>query len=204
MIDSDERPLSRSFVRRERDAPLGPILARAAAGERAAIDALCERLRPYALACVRREMGPRVRRWESADALATEGSLDVIASLAGGSRALNEPDLLARVRRTAGWRVRDAARRHERSLGESAAHETPPRQRASLTETHPAIRRERSDRLRSEIRALSAVQRDAVELCGLHELSFVEAARLRGLLPDTIRKRYVAALAALRRRCRQL
>jgi len=168
--------------------------------EEDALGVLCARLQPYALACVRRRMGVRVRRWESAEGIAAQVALDVATQACTGAHRLGEEDLRARVRRTARWRLTDAARRHAHARGESALALQPPRPRELASDTSDtSVCGERVRWLHERIRALPAIQRDAVELCGLEGLSFVEAARRRGALPDTIRKRYGAALAQLRR-----
>lgn len=109
-------------------------------------------------------------------------------------------ELLRRAQRTASCRVRDAARNHRALHGESVSPHGAA-ERAERERSVGAVTAEDRRRFLEELVArLPPKYADALRLCGLEELSFVEAARTLGLEPDTVRKRYDVARNALARR----
>lgn len=179
---------------------LEACLALLRAGEPRAVERLSALLRPMVEALVRRRLTGRGRRWAEVDDL-VQGILFEIVREIGARVPADEGELLRRVRRTVGCRVKDAWRNHQDLLGESSVDFAPPGAGRSPS-TGPVTAEDRRRWLEELVARLPEKYAEVVRLCGFEELTCVEAAARLRLEPDTVRKRYEVARQALARRLR--
>lgn len=144
-------------------------------------------------------MSARARRWMDPEDLVQGVLIEIVRELPELPDDAGPEELLRRAYRTASLRVRDAVRNHHRLTGESnlrvnlsAANRS--RSMGSITA------RDRRRWLEQLVARLPERYAQVVRLCGLEELSCMEAARQLGLQPDVVRKRYETARRALARR----
>lgn len=165
-----------------------------------AVERLCAALRPMVEAIVRRRLTPRGQRWAEVDDLVQGILLEVVGELDELPPSADAGELLRRVRRTAGCRVKDGLRNQQNLVGESAvdlAKGTPADRSRS---TGPITAEDRRRWLEELVARLPEKYAAVVRLCGFEQLSCVEAAARLKLEPDTVRKRYEVARQALARR----
>ena len=175
-------------------------IGRARAGNPEAVDHLCRLVQPSLEAYVERRMGAALRRWEEPDDIVQAVLAEVLRQPARLPDGLEADELTGRLFQTAKQRIRDAARRHRRSMGESllegsdAFHE--PDRGSSGAVTRADTRRW----LEELVARLPAAYADPVRLIALDGLTFAEAGRALDLDPETVRKRYERARDRLRAR----
>lgn len=180
-------------------AELADALERLRAADPDAVDRLCGLLLPKVEVYVRRRLTPRGRRWAEVDDVVQGILVEIVGELGELPADAGPDELLRRVQRTAGCRVRDVARNNGRLIGESAgpaADGTPADRPRSVG---PVTAEDRRRWLEELVARLPEKYAAVVRLCAFEELSCVEAARRLGLEPDTVRKRYEVARAALAR-----
>jgi RNA polymerase sigma factor (sigma-70 family) len=151
-------------------------------------------------AYVGRRLPPRGRRWAEVDDVVQGVLLETVGELHELPADAGPDELLRRVQRIAGCRARDAARNHRRLVGESAGPAANGARVDRPRSMGPITAEDRRRWLEELVARLPEKYAAVVRLCGFEELSYVEAARRLGLEPDTVRKRYEAARAALARR----
>ena len=169
-------------------------------GDPRALEHLCRHFEPELAGYVRRQMGPRARRWIEPEDIVQNVLLECLSvrALIRLPQAADEGELLSRLLRTARSRIVDAVRGHGRDLGESVAAEGSPR---AVHERSSVVTREDSRRwVRELVARLPERYGRVVQLCALEGLSYAEAGQRLGLEPDTVRKRYERARAALKSR----
>jgi RNA polymerase sigma factor (sigma-70 family) len=175
-------------------------LAALRSGDPDAANRISRALRPLVESYVQRHLSPRARRWVDVEDVVQGVLIETVRQLPALPADADAEELVRRVQRTAECRVRDAARNHGALRGASAsptrAAELPERQRSVGAVTAEDRRRF----LEKLVARLPPKYADVVRLCGLEQLSFVEAARALGLESDTVRKRYEVACQALARR----
>jgi len=184
------------------DAALRACVARARAGEIEARNRLFAHYRPLLQSYVRHRLGPGTKRWVDAEDIVQAVLMETLPQLESLPAEADPDELLRRLYRTAQLRVKDAARKHDRQLGESVVPDL-----AGVPggmEHDPSMGAVTAADYRRWIHELvSRLPRkyaEVVRLCGFEELSCVEAARRLQLEPDTVRKRYEVARQALDRR----
>jgi RNA polymerase sigma factor (sigma-70 family) len=185
------------------DAGLRACVARAREGDSEACNRLLAHYRPFVENYVRHRLGPSAKRWTDAEDVVQAVLIETVPQLATLPEDAEPEELLRRLYRTAGLRVQDAVRKHERQVGESVAPGSPASQRES-SEGDFSMGAVTSADYRRWIHELVArlpeKYAEVVRLCAFEELSCVEAARRLKLEPDTVRKRYEVARQALDRR----
>jgi RNA polymerase sigma factor (sigma-70 family) len=180
-------------------AGIAECLTRFQQSDAPAVEDLCRELRPSVESFVRRRIPARIRRWIEADDIVQAVLFETIQQLPMLPVDAGVDELMRRVHRTAGCRVRDAVRNHRRLQGESVFRGRPerPELSASVGAVTAADRRRFLEEL---VARLPAKYAEVVRLCGFEEITCAEAARVLGLDPDTVRKRYEVARRALARR----
>ena len=157
------------------------------------------------LSTVRRELrasSPRLgaKRWTDAEDVVQAVLIETLPQLETLPADADPDELLRRLYRTAGLRVKDAARKHRRQLGESVAPEAPPSNRERAASMGAVTAADYQRWIHELVSRLPARYAEVVRMCAFEELSCVEAARRLKLEPDTVRKRYEVARQALDRR----
>ena len=177
-------------------------IARARAGDREAIDALCARLRPGLEDFIGKRLDSRARRWTSPEDIAQGVLVEMVRQLTTLEPDASMDDLVRRVRRTAGFRIRDSLRSHRLDRGESTGPMEAADPAANAPSAGPVTSADYRRWLEELVGHLPPAYGEVVRLCAFEELTFVEAAARLGLKPDTVRKRYDAARKALDQRRR--
>jgi len=188
--------------KKQRQPPADALIHRAREGHKEAIESLCESVRPRLTAFIRRRMGSRAERWTTAEDVAQGVLIEIVRQLPELPEDANEDELWKRIHRTAGFRVKDALRRHQHDIGESArpaGTELPAGRRSSIG---PVTRADDRRWLEALVAHLPPKYADVVRLCALEGRTSSDAARRLGLRDDTVRKRYELARKALNRKLR--
>ncbi len=178
---------------------LSECLAAARGGDRNALERLIVQFYPRVLAYAERQMGARVRRFIDPEAVAQQALVEV---LGGPERLPMEADedlLLRYLYRNVTTCILQEVRKNRFHVGESQL--LVGRERTADGSSTGAVTRADSARWIAElVMELPAELEEVVRLCGLEELSYVEAGRRLGLKADAVRKRYGRARELLLRR----
>ena len=184
----------RPFEAAELEACLAPLRS----GAPGAVERLCKVLRPMVEGIVRRRLNGRRQRWVEVDDLVQGILVEAIRELGELPPSADAGELLRRVRRTTGFRMKDAWRSQQNLIGESADLARTPAERSPST--GPITAKDRRRWLEELVARLPEKYAVVVRLCGFEQLSCSEAAARLKLEPDTVRKRYEVARQALARR----
>jgi DNA-directed RNA polymerase specialized sigma24 family protein len=168
-------------------------------GDARAIEALFAHFEPRIAAYVARSLGARARRWVGPAEVAQVAVFETLRSLAL-LPAVSEQELARRLHQTARSRMRDAIRKHRREVGESVLAELDPGRARPAPSTGSVTRADARAHLARLLAELPDELSEAVRLCALEELSFVDAGRRVGLTADAVRKRYDRACSLLARK----
>ena len=170
----------------------------ARAGDRKAIDRLCEIYRKPLKGYVESRMGSQARRWTEPEDIVQTSLMEVVRTL----HTLPENDLgrafEIRLRRVARRRIQDELRARGGDRGSSVA---PGLDRASPERTVGSVTAADTHRwLEGLVERLPSKYREVVRLCAFEGCSYEEAARRLGVNTDAVRKRYERAREALTRK----
>jgi RNA polymerase sigma-70 factor (ECF subfamily) len=180
------------------DALQGAIDAARREDERAVAE-LVAHFEPRLTRYVARSLGEHARRRVDVDLVVQQALFETLRTLAELA-APDETELARRLHQTARSRMRDALRKWRREVGESVLAELGREPIAPAPSSGTVTREDTREHLLRLLAELPAEQAQAVRLCALEELSFVDAGRRVGLSPDAVRKRYERGREALVRR----
>jgi RNA polymerase sigma factor (sigma-70 family) len=171
-------------------------------GEQRGIDELCRYYQPMLLRYVQHLMRGQARRWGDPNDIVQVTLGSVLCALPRTPELLDEVDLLKRLRRTAKWRIFDAARRHRTDVGDS--HVAPPLADPAqdAPSTGPVTLDDQASWLHRLIDQLPPHYKEVVRLRALDGLEFAEVGKRLGLEPDAARMRFRRAIDELRERLR--
>jgi RNA polymerase sigma factor (sigma-70 family) len=169
-------------------------IQRAREGDQTALEELYRSFRGEVVGYVTRHMGAGTKRWSEPEDLAEEVLLEVLGRPSELPEGIDRGRLKARLLRTAGSRIKDLARKFQRHAGISVI---PVGSKEAGVSQHSVSRHESQELMRGLVDRLPDEYREIVRLCGLEEMSYVEASRRLDMSEDTVRKRYERAREVL-------
>ena len=176
------------------------LVARVGRGESEAVEEVLDLLRPLVAAAVHRKMRPPARRWMDPEDLVQV----VLTEIAGRIDKLPAEGGWQELRRwtwrTVDLRLRDAWRKHQRMLGESAI--TPEGAVAERGGVGEVTRHDERRWLEELVSQLPEQYSEVVRLCAFEGMTPEAAAHELGISRDAVYKRYEKARRALQRRWR--
>lgn len=193
-------------------ADVAGVLARARAGDGAALGGLLERYRNYLVLLAQLQIGPRLRRKFDAADVVQETFLrahDRFAQFQGRS----EGELVAWLRQILASRLAEQVRRYRTAKGRDVNLERDLEAEldqssrcldralvaAGSSPSHQAARREQGVLLADALGRLPEHYREVILLHQLEDLSFPEVAERMGRTLDSVKNLWIRALAQLRR-----
>jgi RNA polymerase sigma-70 factor (ECF subfamily) len=182
---------------------LGPLLEQSRAGDRAALERLLERLRPYLHLLVRPHLGPDLAaRLESSD-LVQESLLNVVRGF-DGFRGTDVPQFLAWVGQIVARVAASAGRRHAAGKRDRRREAAGPERLAEVAAgssgpPERAARDEQAARLAAALERLPPAYRDVIQARFFDGLPFADVAARCGRSAAAVRVLCLRAIQRLRR-----